>query len=45
MTKARQSNKESKKPALLSPKEKREAKKVKQESKGAVTPFITPRGH
>ncbi len=43
MTKERQSNKETKKQPVLSLKEKRAAKKNKDETKGAITPFVTPR--
>lgn len=42
MTKARQSNKESKKPPNLSFKEKRAAKKAKKGFKEKLQPFLPP---
>lgn len=42
MGKARQSNKEEKKQAVLTPKEKKAAKQAKKHASDAV-PFITPR--
>lgn len=41
MTKARQSNKETKKQPNLSLKEKRVAKKVKKDSKEIIQPFLS----
>lgn len=43
MTKAQRGNKESKKAPALSLKEKRAAKKSRQDAKSRPQPFITPR--